>query len=128
MTGIVLAGTGCGTILMPVLARFLLSAYDWRISFFIFGLIAFIVVIPAALFLKRDPAKIGQQPYGMPKQPQKEGDDAAEAGLTFRQAIRTGRFWIILAFYLCFGYFVQSIMVHIVPHARALGLMPVVPR
>jgi MFS transporter, OFA family, oxalate/formate antiporter len=124
MTGIVVAGTGFGTIIMPILARFLISAFNWREAFIIFGAIAFVVTIPSAFFLKRDPAKIGQQPYGLEKAQAAGETKALEKGMTFRQTIATGRFWLVFLIYIFFGYFVQSVMVHVVPHARALGIDP----
>ena len=122
MTGIVVAGTGCGTIVMPILARSLIAAYDWRIAFIVFGLMAFVVVIPAAFFLKRDPSRIGQLPYGLENSPAIDVTEVKDAGLTFRQALMTSRFWLVCLIYVFFGYVVQSVMVHVVPHARVLGI------
>jgi MFS family permease len=124
MTGIVVSGIGCGTIIMPILARIFISTYDWRRSFIIFGIIAIIVIIPAAFFLKRDPVKIGQKPYGQEKAPSIDGKEVLETGLKLRQAIMTSRFWLVFIIFIFFGFFVQSIMVHLVPYARAIGIDP----
>jgi MFS family permease len=123
MIGIVVAGIASGTIVMSFLSNWLLSRYSWQTSFIAIGILVIIIVVPAALFLKRDPAKTGQKPYG-------EGEKgpgspiSPDSGMPFRKAVRTGRFWIICLIYISFGYYVQSIMLHLVPHARAVGISP----
>jgi MFS transporter, OFA family, oxalate/formate antiporter len=121
MTGIAVSGTGFGTIVMPLIATGLLSVTDWRTSFVIISVLAIAVVIPSALFLKRDPSKIGQSALGA-EVVQTLKQSNSKNGLTFKEAIRTPHFWIIVTIYLAVGFFVQSIMLHIVPHAKALGI------
>lgn len=120
MTGIVVSGVGFGTILMPILATALLSVYHWRTSFVIIAVISIIVIIPSALLLKRDPSKIGQSALG--EENAASNNKKPVSGLTFRQAIRTSQFWTIFSFYFIFGFFVQSIMLHTIPHAKTLGI------
>ncbi len=121
MTGIVLAGIGTGIIVMPLLGSILLSSFKWRMSFFILGIVVLIVTIPAAMFLKRDPGKIGQQALGENEtQKIKIGD--REIGNTFREAVRTSRFWVLMALYTLFGVYVQGVVVHIVPYAKSIGI------
>lgn len=123
MTGIVVAGIASGTIVMSLFSNWLLSRYTWQTSFMIIGLLVLLTVIPAAFFLKRDPAKIGQRAYGEIEK-REPGSVSADTGMPFREAVRTGRFWIICLIYLSFGYYVQSIMLHLVPHAKAIGINP----
>jgi MFS family permease len=121
MTGIVLAGIGTGIIVMPLLASGLLGAFKWRMSFFLIGIVVLIVTIPAALFLKRDPGKIGQQALGENENEKiKVGD--REVGNTFREAVRTSRFWVLMILYTLFGFYVQGVLVHIVPYAKSIGI------
>jgi MFS family permease len=121
MTGIAVSGVGFGTIVMPLVATGLLSVTDWRTSFVIISALAIAVVIPSALFLKRDPSKIGQSALGA-EAIQTSKQSNFKNGLTFSEAIRTPHFWIIITIYFSVGFFVQSIMLHIVPHAKALGI------
>ena len=53
---IVSSGNGLGTLVIAPLTRWLINAYDWRTAFVILGEIALVVVIPAALLLRRAPA------------------------------------------------------------------------
>jgi len=121
MTGIAYSGVGTGTIIMPPMARWLISTYDWRTSYIIMGIIILVFIILAAQFLKRDPAKIGQVPYGESEVKQRSLVAESE-GLTSQQAIHTKQFWILCAIYCCYGFFVQATFVHIVPHATDIGI------
>jgi MFS family permease len=121
MTGIAIAGIGTGTMVMPLLVNPLLTAFDWRLSFIILGGLTLVVVLPAAFFLKRDPAQIGCRAFGADGDKEENTSGRAkEAGLTFRQAVQTMRFWLTAGIFFCFGIYVHTVMVHIVPQARAL--------
>ena len=121
MTGIVIAGIGTGTIVTPVVAEKLITAFQWRESFIIIGLIALVIGIPAAFFLKRDPSVIGLTALG-----EKEVGTVRKAdrenGMTFKEAVRTRQFWVISFTCMFFGYCVQGVLLHIVPAARSLGI------
>jgi MFS family permease len=120
MTGIVVSGIGTATIIFPLLVNYLLSVYHWRTSFIIMGGIALILILPAAIFLKRDPAKIGVPAYGQ-DEPTLSSSIQGK-GLSLRDTIHTASFWIVCMVYFLVGFYSQTIMVHIVPHARALGI------
>ena len=62
--GVVTAGIGMGTVVMSPLARYLISVYEWQLSYVIIGLMAWVIVIPAALFLRRSPEEKGLLPQG----------------------------------------------------------------
>lgn len=121
MTGIVTSGSGIGTILLSMLASVLIAKYQWRFSYLIVGAGILIILVLAAQLLRRDPEQVGQLPYG---------DDLAKAespayggeGVCFREAIRTGPFWMICATFFCFGFNLYTVMVHIVAHAIELGI------
>ncbi len=121
MTGIVIAGIGAGTMVMPPLANWLISSYGWRVSYNIIGIIVLVLIILAAQFLKRDPSQLGLSPYGEGEAEQ--GSLNLEArGFSLQRAIHTRQFWMLCAMFLCFGVSVQAIMVHIVIHATELEI------
>jgi MFS family permease len=120
MTGIVAAGTGVGALFGPPAANLLISRFSWRISFLVIGGITFAVIVLSAQILRRDPAQVGQRPYGENREDKNEKDLQSE-GLSLMEAIFTGRFWIFFAACFCYGFCVFSIMVHIVPHAIESG-------
>lgn len=121
MTGIAVAGTGAGTMIMPPVASWLISNYGWRTSYAVIGLMVLVVVIAAAQFLKRAPSQIQQLPYGQ-SEVQKESTSLEAGGLTLQEAIRTRYFWLLCVTFFGFGAFLQAVMVHIVPHATGLEI------
>jgi MFS family permease len=120
MTGIVAAGTGVGALFGPPAANLLISKFSWRISFVVIGGITFAVIVLSAQILRRDPAQVGQRPYGENREDKNEKDLQSD-GLSLMEALFMGRFWIFFAACFCYGFCVFSIMVHIVPHAIESG-------
>ena len=121
--GIAMAGRGIGGIISPLLAQWLISDYGWRWTFVILGLIALVVIISIAQFMRHSPQRMGLKPYGGDEIAEvKQSQSTAIEGLSFSQAIRTSRFWlfgfILASVFFCLG----TIMVHIVPYAGDTGI------
>lgn len=121
MTGIVLAGIGVGTLILSPMTNQLISAYGWRTSCLLLGVMVMIVGVIAAQFLKRDPSKLGQVVYGE--------HHNVEAGLKLRtkafslkEAALTRQFWILFIAFIFYGFSVMAIQVHLVPYATDLGI------
>ena len=123
MTGMTIAGTGTGTLVTPLIANWLISTYNWRTSFTIIGIAAFILIVGLAQLLIRDPGRKGLSPYGAGTPADMSNLDAA--GLSLQEAVRTAQLWILFGIYVFSGFFVQVIIVHIVIHATGLGISPV---
>ncbi|MFC2003075.1 MFS transporter [Chloroflexota bacterium] len=121
MTGMVVAGIGAGAIIIPPMSNWLISYYDWRISYVILGSAILVISLPAAQFLRRDPTQIGQMPYG---QREREGQQfqARARSVSFKKAVGTWQFWTVCGMFFCLGFCLYSIMVHIAPHATDLGI------
>jgi MFS family permease len=125
MTGIVVAGVGAGTMIMPPVSEWLISTYDWRTSFIAISILTLVVIIPATQFLKYDPSQMGLRPYGAEET--KAGNPKAEVkGFSLNQALRTKQFWLLLGSLACFGFALQVIMVHIVPHITDIGISAII--
>ncbi len=127
MTGVVISGIGVGTIIMPPIARLLIADYGWRTAYIVTGIVAMVFMIAAAQFLKRDPGKIGEAPYGgsIVKQDKLVSAESLSSdikGHTLQEAIRTRQLWLLFTIYICYGVFIQSVMVHIAPHATDFGI------
>ena len=99
MTGIVLAGIGVGALLAPPVANQLISIYDWRVSYIILGSIVLLVVVLAAQLIKRDPAQMGQVPYGE-NEGGEQGSKSLTEGFSLREAALTKQFWLVLGMFL----------------------------
>ncbi len=121
MTGITKAGAGVGIMVVPLLASWLISSYDWRSAFAIIGTIALVVIVSMALLFKRDPSQIGELPDGATEV------QAAESNISTRQfsvkeAMGTRQFWTFSAVWFGFMFCAQLIMTHIVPHVTDMGI------
>lgn len=121
MTGIVFAGSGVGMLILPPVINQLISAYDWRVSFLILGVIIMIIVVLTAQFMKRDPSQVGQVAYGE-NNTGEEGLKLGTKAFSLKEAVRTRQFWMFFATLICYGFCFFSIQVHIAPYATDLGI------
>jgi MFS family permease len=123
MTGIVVAGSGLGQMIIPPLASYFIYSYTWRLAYIILGGISLVVIVVLAQFLRRDPAQKGLRPYG--ESEVKEQQFKPEPPSSFpREAVKSRQLWLLITMIFCLGYSVSSIMVHIVPHITDLGISP----
>jgi len=53
---LVSSGMGLGSLLIAPLSRWMITNYDWRSAMLTIGVLALVVIIPAALFIRRPPA------------------------------------------------------------------------
>ena len=121
MSGITKAGTGMGMMMMPLVVGGLISAYSWRSTYVIMGVVTFVFVIVAAQFLRRDPGQMQQLPDGG------GGANAGavslpEVGLSLREAIHTRQFWMTCFVFVGVFFCGMVVLVHIAPHAIDLGI------
>ena len=123
MTAITLSGVGAGGLVGPPVANHLISNYGWRTSYLIMGIVALVLIIAVAQFLRRDPSQKGLFPYG-DIEAETESLNSEVEGTSLSQATRTWQFWLLGFVYLCFGFSTAAIMVHIVPYATDLGISP----
>ena len=121
MSGIVKAGTGTGILIMPIVASRLITTYDWRNTYIIIGIIGLVIIISAAQFLRRDPGQMGQLPNGEGK-PNVVSLNSADGGFSLREVTHLRQFWMICAIYFLIIFCVQTILIHIAPHAEDLGV------
>jgi MFS family permease len=119
MTGIVTAGVGIGTFIGPPVAAWLITVYDWRTSYVILGTIVLVGTAAAAQFLRRDPASMGQRPYGENSSSVRTA--AMLSGLELREAIGTRQFRVVCSAFFCYGFSLSAILLHIAPFASDLG-------
>ena len=125
MTGIIYSGAGVGMIIMPPMARWLISIYDWRTAYIILGIIALVFIVLAAQFLRRDPVQMGLLPYGE-EEIKRESSIPEATGLSLAEASHTGQFWIVCAILFSMGFWLQAVLVHIAPYATDIGISPTV--
>ena len=120
VSGIAKVGAGAGMLIMPLIASWLISGYGWRTSYVVMGSVVLFLVILAAQFLRRDPSQKGLVAYGAEEA--EVGNLDSEEGFSLQEATRTRQFWMLCGMYLLLLFCVHTILVHIVPHAIALGI------
>jgi MFS family permease len=115
---LVSAGLALGTTLMAPLARWLIVTHDWRFAMLTLGLIAWAVILPAALLLRPAPA-IDAGSAAVPS-----ATASHQADMTLAQALRTPVFWsLALANFACCAAHSGPIF-HMVSYAADCGVAP----
>ncbi|MFC2018388.1 MFS transporter [Chloroflexota bacterium] len=120
MTAVLLAGMGAGTMVIPHLARWLISRYGWGDAYSILGIMVLVVMVAGAQFLRRDPAQKGLMPYG--EGGESRGQNRGMRVFSLREAMRTPQLWLIVAIYILYGFCMISVAVHVYPHVTDLGI------
>ena len=121
VTGITKAGAGVGMFVMPLLSGWLIFSYGWRSAYAIIGIMAMIGIVLAALFLKRDPAQVGQLPDGAEKV-EDTGLNSEIRHFSLRQVIATREFWIFSMVWFIVSFTTMSILAHIAAHVTDLEI------
>lgn len=121
MTGLVMAGGGMGTFVMPLFAYWLISEYGWRESYIILGIFVLIIVILSAQLLRHNPEEVNLSPLGVEEKETLAPKPLAPS-LSFKEAIRTLQIWIVFAIFFCLGFIAFGLVVHIVPYATDVGI------
>ncbi len=121
MTGLVKVGTGAGQFTIPLIASFLIGVVGWRHTYLIIGLLASFILFGVAQILKRDP--LGYQPKSRRDKSSSQRIDTHETNsLSFEKTRKTYQFWNLCIVNFLVIFCLISIIIHIVPHARDIGL------
>ena len=110
---LVSAGLSVGSTVMAPLARWMITTYDWRTAMLVIGDLVWLVIIPAALFVRNPPPAMAAA-----------GPATAVAGLelTIGQVVRTPQFAAIaLTHFACCAAHSGPIF-HMVTHAIDRGV------
>lgn len=111
---LVSAGMGMAPMTMAPLAAWLVTVYDWRTAMLIIAAIAAVLMIPAALLVRRAPALEGAEA--------KAAADEPQADMTVRDAVRSPQFiTLMLANFFCCATHSGPIF-HTVSYAVTCGI------
>ncbi len=128
--GIVSSGGGAGLLIMSPIAAWLIVSFGWQTSYLIMALIAFFIMVPSALLLRRAPSEMDALP----------ADERADTGTTdsfekqspsqlsefsLLQAAKTPSFWLLPIINFLLAFCIHLVLTHIVPRAMDLGINPV---
>ncbi|MFH1169933.1 MAG: MFS transporter [Chloroflexota bacterium] len=99
--GIMSTGLGVGGFaLAPLVGGYLIPGFGWRVAYLSLAVIAWVVVIPVALFVARTrPEDMGLRPIGWEtaEASPAAAQPADSGGLTLRMSLATPAFWLIMA-------------------------------
>ena len=106
-------GVSFAGVLLTPLTTWIIDEYDWRTAWQILSLITVVLVIPAALSMRRTPEDFGLHPDGRSQDYVDQGlnqnaTDDFNRSLTRREALRTSTFYSLV---IAFGLFVITIQV-----------------
>lgn len=119
--GIALAGSGFGGILLSPVVNWLISAYGWRTTYFILGVIILVTVLPFTIFVIRfKPSDIGLAPLG--EAPVKDPSQARELkGMLQKDAMKTPSFWLLALAIVVTGIVVNTMIINLTPYLTDIG-------
>jgi len=83
---LMMADSGGGAILVPIVSQWLIGAYGWRAAYAVLGLTALGVGLPLAAFFIREKAGARER-----------GSRVPQTGASVREALRRRAFWILAA-------------------------------
>lgn len=120
-----------GGMVMVPFAFYLLDATNWRIAWVGLGLVVLLALPVAWLFLRDDPARMGQHPDGDPApagQPGGAPGAAAERppgpleARSWRESLQSAPFWQMSGAYFVCGATTFILSVHFIPYAQDRGV------
>ena len=123
--GIITSGIGFGTVLVPPVAAHLILAHGWRTTYLVIGFTVWVIVVAAALFLKKQPDDVTTSLRGQISGQEGHSEPLQLTGLTFRQATRTRALWLLAASLTLFTLTLMMVMYHLVVYAEGLGISKV---
>jgi MFS family permease len=109
--GGMMVGLGLGAVAMPVVAQRLIASLGWRNAFAIVGCAILLIPMPTvALFLRDAPAEMGLLPDG--RSPGDRNSGSRLDGVAWRDARRSGTFWLLVAVFVLLAASVHACVIH----------------
>ena len=97
---LLLTGSLIGVLFAAPLSSALTTTFGWRLTFFLVGLVGFVLVVVGALLVRQDPESMGLYPDGEKPDPElvKQRADymARMVRWSLPEAIKTPTFWLLI--------------------------------
>jgi OFA family oxalate/formate antiporter-like MFS transporter len=119
--GIMTAGSGFGTLVVPPLIEELIQLGGWRIGFLALGGGFFLLLVVASYFTQT-PDQRNLKPYGWQKMSEEEQRRSQLEEYSARQALSTKTFWVIYTMFFVGSFGATMFLVHAVPFAATVGI------
>lgn len=119
-SGIAVTGIGLGTLLMPILAGWLLTFVDWRAVFRVMAALVALLGGCAVVFLEGDPGRRGLLPDGLA--PDADAPCSAPRNARLGPIVRSRTFVQLYGAQAAMSFAVLVPFVHVVPYAEDRGI------
>ena len=121
--GILGTGASLGPVVMAPFSAWLIETYQWRVAYMLTGILAWILIISGAMFLKKDPAEIGAGLDGDPCFPTESSSEAKKiTAISLAEAIKSPSFSYLNFVWFWFSFCLYMVIAHLVPRAQDIGL------
>jgi len=110
---------------MAPASAWLIETYQWRAAYMLTGILAWILIIPGAMILKKDSAEIGIGLDGDPYFRTGSRDEAKKiTPFSIIDAIKSANFSYLIFVWFWFSFCLYMVITHIVPRAQDIGIDP----
>ena len=121
--GIFTTGTAIVMALVPVGLSLIIEGYGWRVAWLTSAVMIWLVVVPIARFGMIDrPSDVGQVPDGPKTKKMKPSKEQTTVSATRSEALRTNRFWSLIAASATVGMLVTALNFHQISLLADAGL------
>ena len=121
--GIFTTGTAIVMALVPVGLSLIIEGYGWRVAWLTSAVMIWLVVVPIARFGMIDrPSDVGQVPDGPNPKKMKPSKEQTTVSATRTEALRTNRFWSLIAASATVGMLVTALNFHQISLLADAGL------
>lgn len=114
-SGLAVSGIGIGTLVMPLLASWVISNLGWRAAYLTLGVLASVIGVGVSLLIVNNPHDKGVGPDGVTLLA--EAPIASKVGLSVREAVKSRQFACLFLACLISSLGVFVPFVHLVPYA-----------
>lgn len=120
-SGLAFGGSGVGGAMMTPIVGRVIELWGWRASYRLMGVAGLATLLPIILLLvKNDPGDMGLEP--LPETEKRPGSKLRPSTeLSFREAARTGIFWMLLCAFVFISLFFAATNTHSAPYLSDLG-------
>ena len=124
--GITLSGTGIGTLIFPVVARYAIAVEGWRVAFVWISILAWLILLPAALMIRKPKTGEAESSGGDGGREYKEDKGGLLGGpdkeWTVKEVLHHRAFWltVVTGFFCCTSHSMP--VAHIVAYASDRGI------
>ncbi len=121
-------GTPAGAVLFVPLTGLLIGKWGWENAWLILAVVCFVIVVPLAMFVRRQPEDMGLRPDGAPSTgaaglaATRAHAAMDEASWTARDATRSATFWRLVVVFSLVMLAMGSVGLHRIPHFTDEGI------